>query len=378
MRYRVFLLGVALGLGDIAIVSCGSGGSKKTPVPNGEAGAGGEAGDGRGGTGGAGQAGSPEPPAGGADAGPAGAAGAVSAAGAAGGAGQAGAAGATGQTGEAGASGAACDAPITGRITIAFDVVDPERITNLQWTSSSATLTANVTAAGGPQHCTDPQEFFGQSYGAPEGTLPDPVVGGHLATFLQCGADATVTSAAIGCEPAGAAQLPVTTRYQFYNDARASELRVTRTLGFDTSTPVYAGTTGIRAYVPRVSIALLPNVMHPNQAGTAVISGASSGCGGDCITPMGASWNGKWFADFNPASGLALIVLRDPALTSAVDLTVNTDSASGSNLTSFVLVQPVSGWTAPVTETEYLCFADLTTWPQAQRDSAQLPAGCGP
>jgi hypothetical protein len=292
-------------------------------------------------------------------------------------AGAAGAGGSSGQN-EGGASGAACDAPATGRITIAFDAIDPERITELEWMDSAATLTANVIAEGGSKHCTDPQEFFGQSYGAPEGTSPAPVVGGHLASLLQCGANVAITSAALGCEPAAQAQLPVTTEYHFFGDARASELRVTRSFGFDASTPVYAGTTGLRPFVPRVSARLLPNVIYPNQAGTGVTSIAASGCGGDCITAAGATWNGKWFADVEPTSGLALIVMRDPSLTTAVDLTVNYDAASGSNLASFVLVQPVAGWKAPVTEIEYLCFADLTSWPAAERASATLPAGCGP
>jgi hypothetical protein len=293
-------------------------------------------------------------------------------------AGAAGAGGATGPSGEGGEGGALCAAPITGRITIEFDGTDAERVTTLKWTNSAATLTANLAASGGPAHCTDPQEFFGQSYGAPEGALPDPVVGGHLASLVQCGADATITSAEIGCEPAGQAQLPVTTQYHFYTGTRASEMRVTRTFGFGASTQPYAGTTGLRPYVARVPVGALPNVIYPNQAGTAVTSAVASSCGGDCIVPTGASWNGKWFADVDPTSGLALIVVRDPSLTSAVDLTVNTDASSGSNLASFVLVQPAAGWKAPVTEIEYLCFADLTSWPQTARDAAQLPAGCGP
>jgi hypothetical protein len=95
------------------------------------------------------------------------------------------------------------------------------------------------------------------------------------------------------------------------------------------------------------------------------------------LTPVGASWNGKWFADLG-ANGLAMIVLRDPSMTTPVNLTVNWDSYSTSNLASFVLVQPQEGWKAPVTEVEYVCFADLTSWPQATRDLAQLPAWCGP
>ena len=65
-------------------------------------------------------------------------------------------------------------------------------------------------------------------------------------------------------------------------------------------------------------------------------------------------------------------------MTSAVDFTINNDGNSGSNLSSFVIVQPAGGWKAPLTEVEYLCFEDLTSWPQAERDAAQLPAGCGP
>jgi hypothetical protein len=101
-------------------------------------------------------------------------------------------------------------------------------------------------------------------------------------------------------------------------------------------------------------------------------------CGGDCLTPIGATWNGHWLADVDPRTGLAMIVLRDPSMTSPVDFTVNNDTSSGSNPSSFVLLQPSGGWKAPVTEVEYLCFADLTSWPQAMRDAAALPAGCGP
>jgi hypothetical protein len=160
--------------------------------------------------------------------------------------------------GEAGVGGqvAATCSEVQSRITITFADANPERV-------SAAATTPNVTGQGGPAHCTDSQEWFGQSYGAPEGTLPYPVVGGNLATLTRCGTDAT-------------------------------------------------------------------------------------------------------------------IVLRDPGMTSAVDLTINYDSYSNANLASFVLLQPAAGWKAPITEVEYLCFADLASWPQTARDAAQLPAGCGP
>jgi hypothetical protein len=261
------------------------------------------------------------------------------------------------------------------RIFMQLDTNDPERVTGFRWLDSTSTLTANLVAQGGPAHCTDPQEFFGQSYGAPEGTLPYPVVGGHLASLATCGARWTITSAAQDCTQTD--QIPVTTSYQFYSGTRASEVQVTRTFGFGASTPVYS-TTGLRPYVPRVPINALRTVIYPNQAGTGTASADSGSCGGDCFVPTGTTWNGRWFADVDATSGLALIVLRDPSMTSPVQFTVNNDASSGSNLTSFVLVQPTAGWTAPVTEIEYLCFADLTTWPQTQRDAATLPAGCGP
>jgi hypothetical protein len=152
-------------------------------------------------------------------------------------------------------------------------------------------------------------------------------------------------------------------------------VRITRTIGFDATTPTYSG-IGIRPYVPRPPVSMFTTVIYPNAAGTATTSTGT--CFSDCFTGVRATWNGQWFADIAPTSGLAMIVLRDPSMTSPAEFTVNNDSASGSNLSSFVLLQPTGGWKAPITEIEYLCFADLTSWPQAQRDSATLPTGCVP
>jgi hypothetical protein len=119
-------------------------------------------------------------------------------------------------------------------------------------------------------------------------------------------------------------------------------------------------------------------VIYPNMAGTATAMATSTDCSADCLVDPATDWSGKWFADVDLVSGLALIVLRDPGSTSPVELTINTDGFSASNLSSFVLVQPSGGWQQPITEVEYLCFADLATWPQVQRDAALLPTGCGP
>jgi hypothetical protein len=164
--------------------------------------------------------------------------------------------------------------------------------------------------------------------------------------------------------------------YHFYTGAQANQVRIERTFGFGAATPVYTG-VGIRPYVPRLPSSAFGSVIHPTGTGT-VVSAAAYTCGGDCLTAVGPSWNGKWLADIDDTTGRAVVVLRDPSMTAPVQFTINTDAGSGSNLSSFVLVQPAAGWKAPVTEIEYLCFADLTTWPKSARDSATLPAGCGP
>jgi hypothetical protein len=366
-RARFLLGAVAIGFGGVGVASCGGSDSKKIRIPTGEAG--------ESGAGGAGQSTAGSPSVGPSEAGQS-----------SGGSAPAGDGGFGGTIGSLGGSvgdvagaggdvGPSC-ADVQSRIMIVFDTTDPERVKSLQWVDSAAVTTPNVATQGGPAHCTDPQEFFGQSYGAPEGTLPYPVVGGNLATLTRCGADTTITSAAQDCTQV--AQMPVTTQYHFYGGAQASEVRITRTVGFDANTPVYANTVGLRPYVPRVALSGLNTVIYPNQANTAVASTPATNCGGDCFVATGTTWNGKWFADIDPTSHLALIVLRDPSMTSPVDLTINYDSYSSSNLASFVLLQPALGWKAPVTEVEYLCFADLTSWPQSARDAAQLPAGCGP
>ena len=377
----------ASGTGGTAGHAGSGGGAAGTPGVAGAGGMAGHAGSG-GGAGAAGVAGA---------GGMAGSGGAGGKAGAAGGGGAAGTAGAGGAAGSAGGAGSRSDggAPDGGpsdaggdgalactdggaagsRVYLQLDPTDPERVTNLQWLNSASTLTPNLAASGGPLHCTDPQEFFGQAYGAPEGADPLLVIGGHLATLAGCGPQQTITAAASDC--AQTAQLPVTTTYQLQAGARASLLRIARTFGFDASTPVYSG-VGIRPYVPRVPLQLLGTVIYPNQAGTGVTSADASACSADCFVSTGATWNGRWFADVDPTSGLALIVLRDPSMTSPVQLTVNNDGFSSSNLASFVLVQPTNGWKAPVTEIESLCFADLTSWPQSQRDAGVLPDSCAP
>jgi len=271
-----------------------------------------------------------------------------------------------------------CPAAPNSRIILGFDAENTERVTNLQWVDGHGQTTNNLAASGGAMNCGDPLEFFGQSYGAPQSANPDPgpflIVAGSRSTSVTCGADITIKTKPQSCQ--NEAQLPVSTQYHFYGAAKASQVRVKRVLGFGSSTPKYDG-IGVRAWQPRVFAATFSNVIFPNAAETAITTTPVDSCQYDCLTPVGDTWSGHWFADIS-ASGLALIVLRDRTMTTAVNLTVNKDEASGSNLASFVVLQPEDGWKAPVTEVEYLCIADLESWPQASRDAAKLPAFCGP
>jgi hypothetical protein len=256
-----------------------------------------------------------------------------------------------------------------------FDARNAEWVRSLQWRDSTGTLTDNLARYGGGPGCSSPYEFFGQAYAAPENNGPYPVGTSTLASLTGCGVDQTITSQTPDCTNAG--QIPVTTVYHFYRGAKADQVRITRTLAFDESTGTSSG-VGMRFYVPRLSVEEFPDVLIPNAAGAAVATRSAKDCSDDCLTPTGADWNGKWFADVSPSSGRAMIVVRDPSLTTAVSLTLNNDGYSVSNLSSFVVLQPSGGWSAPVTEIEYFCFADLTTWPQTARDAATLPAFCGP
>jgi hypothetical protein len=280
---------------------------------------------------------------------------------------------AAGPDGDAGAL--TCGAVAGSHLAFEFDTKNAEWVKSLKWRDSTATWTDNLVGFGGGPGCTSPYEFFGQAFAAPEGNAPYPVGGNTIASFTTCGTDQTIVSKSPDC--GGGEQTPVTTVYHFYDGTKADQVRITRTIGFGADTPKSAGTS-MRVYVPRLLLTSFSDVLIPNGAGTATATTSANSCGGDCFTSTGTTWNGKWFADVDPTSGRAMIVLRDPSLTSAVSLTINNDGASNTNLSSFVVLQPDDGWKAPLTETYYLCFADLTTWTQAARDAATLPAGCGP
>ena len=57
------------------------------------------------------------------------------------------------------------------------------RVDHIAWVDSSGAAVQNWVANGGPLHCNDPQEFFGQAYGEPEGAWPPMVIAGYTSTW---------------------------------------------------------------------------------------------------------------------------------------------------------------------------------------------------
>lgn len=273
--------------------------------------------------------------------------------------------------------------------TLTLDFADPaiggnattlDRLDTLTWSGGSGAIAGqNLVSNSGPGGCNgDPAEFFGQSYGEPEGTYPLIVWAGSTATLSnQTTTSMTSTTSGVvtcSCGNSTPGNTPTTTTYNVFpaGDPDANEVRISRTLEFSTATPVYSGTHGVRGYVARLPIGTYSTVLYPNAAGTAINTASAAACPGDCEE---SDWNGQWFADDN-GSGTGMVVFRDSSSTSPALLAINYDASSQSNLTSIVLIQPGAGWTAPVTETEWLCFYDPTTWTAAQRLAGTLPTGC--
>jgi hypothetical protein len=252
---------------------------------------------------------------------------------------------------------------------------DPERIDSLTWKNSSGTVSGNLAVRGGSLCNGDAQEFWGQSYASTEGQTPDLVVAGSAGTWKSPAAGQVVikTDTATSC----GTHIPVTTAYTFFAPGpHANEIKIVRKLPFATHPFANPGDEGLRIYVPRLSAGTYSQLLYPDSSQKLVVSGLCDNC-----APLGASaWGGRWFADNNPADNSGLLVLRAATDRPGAELEVDVDGLSGSNNTSIDLPQPAGGWTASITETEYLCFYDATSWPLSHRQPGKavtLPAGCG-
>jgi len=252
---------------------------------------------------------------------------------------------------------------------------DPERIASLTWKDSSGTVSGNLAADGGTVCNGDALEYWGQSYGSVEGQQPFLVVGGSAGKWTSPTASHVVikTNTPTSC---GETHIPVTTTYTFFGPGpHANEIKIVRKIPFGTHPFANPSQEGLRVYVPRMPIGTYGQVLYPDSSHKLVASSVCDNC-----TPLGSSaWGGRWFAD-NGAANSGLLVLRASTDQPGAELEIDEDLASGSNNTAIDLPQPAGGWKTSITETEYLCFYDTTTWPLSHRQvgkAVTLPAGCG-
>jgi hypothetical protein len=248
---------------------------------------------------------------------------------------------------------------------------DADRVDAISWVNSAGVTVANYVTSGGPLHCGDPQEFFGEAYGDSGDIgvpLPNAVIGG--VTSVWSGTSATKGNTAVASLTSCDETLDATTTTQYALSAARSlvnTLKITRSFTFSSA----PSSGNLRAYVPRLQLGIYPNVLAPTKRGT-VKSYLAQNCPLNCTEK---NWNGKWMAD-DDGNGNGVAIFRDPATNPKAQLTVDWDGYSTSNNTAVTLTMPKAGWSGSVTETEYLCFYDATSWTKSARRKGNPPAGC--
>jgi hypothetical protein len=252
-----------------------------------------------------------------------------------------------------------------------FSASDADRVDAITWVNSAGTPVTNLVTSGGPLHCGDPQEFFGEAYGDSGDTgvpLPLAVIGGVTSkwTGKKPAKGATAIKSLTSCD--ATLDATTTTHYAVSSSATLiNTLKITRAFKFSAN----PSSGNMRAYVPRLPLSAYPNVLAPNAAG-AVQTYQANSCPLNCTV---TDWNGKWFAD-DDGSGNGMVVFRSAANDPPANLTVDWDGYSTSNNTAVTVTMPTGGWSGTVTETEYLCFYDAKSWPAANRAKGVPPIGC--
>ena len=253
----------------------------------------------------------------------------------------------------------------TGNFFIDWSDTNPEEIVQINWMSST-----NLTNTASNPNCPGDLEYFGNGWVSENEGTPSFFFG-SLVGWGESGSWTTpnskkvdVNSISSGCY--GSAEVPVTTKYQFFDSGpAANRIKVQRQFAFGATPYMH----NVRPYIPR----LYPQdgftqVLHPNSTGTSLITETTDGCGFGCFP---TDWDNSWFAIHNPITGQGMIVRHaTPGL--AVSLRIDEDDASFTNSSSLELIQPPGGFTGNVTETEFLCFYNSSLW----TPSTSLPAGC--
>lgn len=252
----------------------------------------------------------------------------------------------------------------TGNFFIDWSETNPEEIVSIQWNGS-----ANLTNTASVSYCPGDLEYFGNSWvseneGTPSFFFGSLVGWGTTGTWNSPNSKKVqIDSASSGCY--GSADIPVTTKYQFFEHGpAANRIKIQRTFSFG-STPY---PHDVRPYIPRLyPVDGFTQVLHPDASGSSLLTETLAGCDFGCTV---TNWDNSWFAMHNPATGTGVIVRR--ASTTPAALWLDRDDSSFTNASSVLLLQPAGGFTGNVKETEFLCFYDSSLW----TPSTALPAGC--
>ena len=243
--------------------------------------------------------------------------------------------------------------------------------------SGASELGPNLAANNVGANCPAlPTEFWGQSYGNEDSKGPAPVVQCSSGSWTPHGGrtlELDTVGASTGCT-GDTPPIPVRTRYTFFDGgAHANMVRIERRWSFDSAQLSANPAQGMRTYVPRLSYGTYNQEIYPNASDTLVTAGVA-----EAIIPSSA-WSAthQWVA-INASSTNAGVLLLHESDSSTAGLRLDYDGSSGSNNTGITLDRPpIGGWLAPVTETEYLCFYDATSWPVVSRSATRSRRAAG-
>ena len=70
------------------------------------------------------------------------------------------------------------------------------------------------------------------------------------------------------------------------------------------------------------------------------------------------------------------MIIRSAMSNLPAELLLDHDGYSNSNATSVLLPAPSAKWSGKITEIQYACFFDPTTWTAKARAAGRLPIGC--
>ena len=150
-----------------------------------------------------------------------------------------------------------------------------DRVDWLSWVNSDGASTGNVVSAGGPINCGDPAEFFGMSYGEPDGSGLLMIIQGSKGTWSEASSGLAGTSKTSGKDVCAQLSGKTVTKYKLQTTAATvNALRISRTFTFNNH--ALSQLYNLRAYVPRFSYSKFTTVLVPRADGSIQTFGSTA------------------------------------------------------------------------------------------------------